>query len=538
LITRNVLISINKPGSHAEELTLALNAELDKAEHDVSVNITSSVSTRLVSPDGIELSISSPSAKGFGHSFRWGPKSMVRPDGSKVWSLDDQLQVQQSSTSVSLSLKCDAQTAICPQDGDRIEATIVTSLQGATAPPPSSVKIVAEVRALPSCQWTSAVLVPDPGEFWDDAQQLMVAAKLFDADRLPVRYSLPELSILWKLETSATEHHVLYQPQTPLKRDSYVAPITQEQRAYEGKYWLTVQLNNAWDSATQATGSCIILHRSVAIRCRNGVSDATKRCATTDMLVETGPPVTAAVVCTLLSICIMLAALRCWYLRSDLTAMRRLSNSRTAAYSRLKKRWSSRASLGSLNRRNSVDDLPIHYAAFCCAPEKMLEAVIHGCPEAVSIPDAYGNLPIHLFIKSLDKHHPDESVCSAVELLLAAYPKGVICLDENSKLPIQLLLESSYSSWPRGRLEVLLAFPFHVDAADNWLCLLQHEAQCSVDRSVQAIIEEAKNSGRATIEQLVYAKDTQGREAWAVATAAKRRPLWGQLLLVGRYLSF
>ena len=83
--------------------------------------------------------------------------------------------------------------------------------------------------------------------------------------------------------------------------------------------------------------------------------------------------------------------------------------------------------------------------------------------------------------------------------------------------------------------------------ASNWLHLLANSPPRSAlldmhstpvlssDVLVEEIIKHAQDTRRATIQQLAYATDTGGREAWAVATKANRKRLWQNLLFCGRY---
>jgi hypothetical protein len=189
-----------------------------------------------------------------------------------------------------------------------------------------------------------------------------------------------------------------------------------------------------------------------------------------------------------------------------------------------------------LNNRDGYGDLPIHCVAVACPPVELLNELLQGFSEGARFTDASGNLPIHLLVRSLGKSQkPIEQLYPAVEALVNAFPKGVIIPDEHSKLPIQLLLESSFSSPERTRLQVLLGFPYDVNGlADNWHCLLQHPESCDSEDSVTAIILEAKMNRGLSIEQVAYATDAMGREAHAVATTSNRRCLWRHLLLLGR----
>jgi hypothetical protein len=270
---------------------------------------------------------------------------------------------------------------------------------------------------------------------------------------------------------------------------------------------------------------------------------------------------------------------------------------REAAYAQLYKRVgaSSRGKLPDMDKADSIGDLPIHYAAACCAPAYVLEAVLAAHPQGASALDSMGNLPIHLLLHALERQKPviEAGYRTRVETLLAAYPKAVLCHDENSKLPIQIVLDSPCASIPPCKLlldaesvstptdttkretqfklldtaatlfgsgvselgislGVMLGRPYDCDGlADNWLCLLEHSsrrtsaemyadpgADDEVDfsaRVVESIVLDTMAATAQKIERLAYATDSRGREAYAVATKENRRYLWKHLLLLGRY---
>jgi hypothetical protein len=314
--------------------------------------------------------------------------------------------------------------------------------------------------------------------------------------------------------------------------------VPQEWRSKAGSYLLSAYIDQGWDERTAGFSDCVIAALPVTIRCSEGYEEADRfgQCiqswaSNTRVIVEIACPILAVLL-------IVLVALRCWYSHSTTTLARRLADERAKMLAQLKARWAfSKGTLGALNETNAYGDFPIHCVAAGCPPLELLNELLSGFPEGARSPDHFGNLPMHLMVQSLRRSkEPAESVYPAFAALLAAYPKAAITPGEHQKLPIELLLETTYVSADKVRLYVLLGFPHSVDGfADNWCGFLMHPIEKDDgEAAVEAIIQEAKRVRGVTIEQLAYAKDSLDREAYAVATKHKRRYLNTHLLLLGR----
>jgi hypothetical protein len=249
--------------------------------------------------------------------------------------------------------------------------------------------------------------------------------------------------------------------------------------------------------------------------------------------------------------------LRWWYVRSATAARRHAM--RTALFWKLQKQYSMAGTLGPMDQLNADGDLPIHYAAECGAPCTLLSAILSSYPEGAKTADSRGNLPLHLLLHGLSKQSDWKEPGSSMSVLLEAFPQAKVLPDMHSKLPIQTFLDIC-PSWAFSHdVAVELGFPLDCNGhADNWLCLLAHgphkvtgspEATpstgpaCSTEGTplvlaewlVEEIIKHAQETGRTTVQQLAYATDSGGREAWAVATKANRNCLRKYVLFCGRH---
>ena len=121
----------------------------------------------------------------------------------------------------------------------------------------------------------------------------------------------------------------------------------------------------------------------------------------------------------------------------------------------------------------------------------------------------------------------------------------------DKKLPIQIILDARLPAAQAGSCEIGVELGFPQDCnggASNWHYLLADNPKkptllgshstpvLASDGLVEEIIGHAQKTRRATIQELAYATDAGGREAWAVATKdLHRKCLWKHLLFCGRY---
>jgi hypothetical protein len=250
----------------------------------------------------------------------------------------------------------------------------------------------------------------------------------------------------------------------------------------------------------------------------------------------------------------MLAGLMfCWYSHSS-NAAKRLAARKRRLLHELQKEYSMTGKLGPMDRVNPDGDLPLHIAVACGAPHTLMRAILASYPEGAKTADARGNLPLHLLLHGLSSQTDWKETYTSMSLLLQAFPGGKVQLNMHSKLPIQMILDACLPAAGGDDLGVELAFPLDCNgSAGNWLYLLADSPKQDLQppsnsdshstpllRSewlVEEIIKHAQETQRATIQQLAYATDTGGREAWAVATKEHRKRLWKYLLFCGRYRS-
>jgi hypothetical protein len=527
--SRVVRLEVSKPGTYGERITLQLSAD-----GDTNFNSTVHIDTKLFSPNGTQLGRVSSGAPAFGERIQWTP---ALPQ-SEEWLLDgagSNVTATSRAYQLGIVIACDGST-LCPRDGDMIQTTVAVSAEGGSA---DSVVVNVHVKALPSCQGTLAALSSNQTSFNHNADSLTLLVFMHDVDRLPIEYSEPALAVSWGPD-AGNRDVVLYQ-RSELGAHVFQAAVPQELRSNAGRFLLSATVNQGWDDQKAGQSDCTVAEFPIVIRCSDGYEEAgpARRCIR--VMKETRQPLPEILVPIFAAALLLLVGLRCWYLRSEITAARRLADARAKTLARLRVRWASgKGTLDSLDEANEFGDLPIHCAAAGFVPLGLLNELIHGYPKGASLPDRLGNLPLHLMVRSLGtSKQPVESVYPAFEALLRAYPKATIIPGEDFKLPIELLLQRPYTLPDRSRLEVLLGFPHNVEGlADNWLGLLQHPTENEDgERAVEAIVQEAKRNRGVTIEQLASATDSSGREAYAIATKSKRRCLNKHLLLLGRFAS-
>jgi hypothetical protein len=527
--SRVVLLNVPKPGAYEEKITLQLSLD-----GDTNFTYTVQVDTELFSPNGTQLGRVGSGAPAFGQRIQWTP---ALPQ-SEEWLLDGAVSNRTANSrayQLGIVIACDGLT-VCPRDGDRIQTTVVVSAEGGSA---DSVIVSVLVKALPSCQETLAALSSHQTEFNHNADSLALLIFMYDVDRLPIEHSEPALTVLWGPDTK-NRNDVLHR-RSELGAHAFKAAVPQELRSNAGRYLLSATINQGWDDHSAGLLDCSIAEFPIVIRCSDGYEEAGPSRQCIQIVKQTRQPIPEILVPIFSAVLLLLVGLRCWYLHSEITAARRLADTRAKTLAQLRARWASgKGTLGSLDETNEFGDLPIHCAAAGHPPLGLLNELLRGSPKGASLPDRLGNLPLHLMVRSLGtSKQPADSVYPALEALLRAYPKAAIVAGEHLKLPIELLLQNPYAIPDRSKLEVLLGFPHNVEGfADNWLGLLQHPTEnAGGEDAVEAIIQEAKRNRGVTIEQLASATDSSGREAYAVATKSKRRCLNKHLLLLGRFAS-
>ena len=93
---------------------------------------------------------------------------------------------------------------------------------------------------------------------------------------------------------------------------------------------------------------------------------------------------------------------------------------------------------GWVTRRRKKDGtirwkvLPLHAALYTKAPKDVVLPLIHAFPEACSLADDQGMLPLHLAM--IDENIDDE----VVKILLQTFPAGVNIKDKVGRLPIAM----------------------------------------------------------------------------------------------------
>ena len=617
LVSRTLRLAMTKPGSLSDRLTLQTQVAGVPPDQMRTV-FTRSATLKTYNGTALQLlSKCDLSGDAFGQSFNWStPLGSTYPEMSRSQLSPDASRPPgslSSSDDFAVRLQCAGSTSICPRDGDTIETVIDFTLSN-FGKQHSSVTIVTEVDALPSCQLSTVSISPETQPVYNDGHGLVVSVHIFDVDGFPIDYTAPELMIEWlppqhssasangpfpfALPSDGPVHEIFYR-QNPSQRHEYDSQVPIELLQLPGEHSVTVRLLTGWSNATQNATACTVFQRTITVQCSNAYAPENGRCVKQFSIFT--PPIMVAMICGVVLVSITLAILRFRYLRSKLTVGRTRLRHRKAAYAQLLRRigGSSRGKIVEMNRADSIGDLPIHYASACCAPAHVLGAILTAHPLSASAVDSMGNLPLHLMLQSLEREKPaSEAACGSVGTLVAAYPDAVLSHDEAAKLPIQILLESSYVSVPyetiesassasdpkrevhwqlletaapscggsgsdvRIRLGMVLGRPFDCDGlADNWLCLLEHssrrpsaevattaasslsllgdEAYDFGARVLEAIVLDTKAAERKLpIERLAYATDSRGREAYAVATKENRRYLWKHLLLLGRYSTF
>ncbi len=463
---------------------------------------------------------------------------------------------------MSLSIECEAGNPICPSDGDLIESRF--SFVASEIEHSPFVTIVTEVQAVPSCRWTRVAVIPELGVLFHDSSQLEVRIWALDADNLPIIYSQPKLTVLWgspvdssqSLQNSSALDTRRALPGT----HEYMSVIPLELRQTPGHYKLIVQLVDGWNSENGNTSTCDIFEHAFSVLCADGftqvMSAGTPQCKEGTFQTVTLEFIVVLLVALVLVTVIAFILLRWWYARSATTAAKR-SALRKALCHKLQKQYAMTGTLGPMDQVNADGDLPIHYAAECAVPCTLLSAILSSYPAGAKTADAQGNLPLHLLLRGLSSQSDWKEASSLMRVLLEAFPAGKVQADMHSKLPIQIFLDVCPPAASRHEVGVELGFPFDCNGgADNWLCLLAHsppKAPCppkaaaldcyspkgmpvlAAEWLVEAIIKYSEETRRATIQQLAYATDAAGREAWAVATKANRKCLSKYLLFCGRY---
>jgi hypothetical protein len=166
----------------------------------------------------------------------------------------------QHSFQVQLSCGENASSIACPADGDLIETTITVQSKNSDPIVATSVKIVTEVQALPSCQHSVATFnLPIDAPILDGAPALWVTVLAIDADGMDITRSNPTITLRWTFE-NRTEL-ILLQRQAVMppefRRNVFFGEVAPRLRAAAGSYGLEVVLQGAWDG-DHPVADCIV----------------------------------------------------------------------------------------------------------------------------------------------------------------------------------------------------------------------------------------------------------------------------------------
>jgi hypothetical protein len=322
--------------------------------------------------------------------------------------------------------------------------------------------------------------------------------------------------------------------------NEYVAEIPPDLLLRLGQFDLVVSALSGWNRTSREMAPCDLLRvRMFAIASNTPSSTGLSPLESTFIGIS-----------IVLLVFMKAGLIGCWYRGEKNVAKRRAARKRRLLHE-LQRKCDIDSTLGPMDRVDAHGDLPIHYAAECGAPHALVRTILSKYPQGAKIKDARGNLPLHLLLHGLSRQTDFTESSSSMELLLALFPGAKLELDMDKKLPIQIVLDAGLPAALAGCCEIGVELGFPLDCiggASNWHYLLadtpkkstlqdSHSSSIlSSDVLVEEIISRAQKTRRATIQQLAYATDAGGREAWAVATKDHHRKcLWKYLLFCGRY---
>jgi hypothetical protein len=551
LQTNVVSITVKKPGVSRDTLRAIIQAT---GEHPYKIGLNVSVSrldgsawpsSRLVVGAVTAVPTNQTSVSAFGQFIEWH-----NPYPPLYWAADlDNAHFSDTwEQAFHLRLECDNKLD-CVADGDILE-TIVSVKSQQDARLSSRVTILAMVESLMSCENSKAQMTQAgkivQGSAISAENSLRVRIEAFDVDGYMISRTRAEIEFRCNNET------LLLQPWSPGSNE-YVAEVPPDLLLHLGQFDLVVRALNGWNQTSRKMAPCDLLRITLVATSQSS---------------QPLNPTWIALGFFIALLCLLAGLSLCWYLRSS-NASKRLAERKRRLLHELQKEYSVTGNLGPMNSVNSDGDLPLHIALACSAPCSLVSAILASYPEGAQRVDARGNLPLHVLVQGLSNQTDWKAAQSSMSLLLEAFPGGILQPDMHSKLPIQILLDACLHTAGSGELGIELGFPLDCNgSAGNWLCLLAHSPKqvllsppkesfvlsptasrvpsstppdshsTSILRSewlVDKIITRAQDSRRATIQELAYATDAWGREAWAVATKEHRKCLWKYLLFCGRY---
>jgi hypothetical protein len=530
LQTQVVSIAIKKPGVGRDTLRAIMQATGERPySFGLSVNVSRLDGalwpmSRVVVGSVTGVPNNQPSASAFGQHIKWHNQSLYW-----VADLDETRQKHSDRTEQEFEIhleKCEDKHN-CATDGDILETILSVTSQQDTGVG-SQVTILTTVESLISCENSKAQMTQAGkiahGNSVSAESALTILVQAVDVDGHMITRTRAEI------EFRCSNQTLLLRPWSPGSNE-YVAEIPADLLLRLGQFDLVVRALNGWNQTSREMVPCDLLRVRMFATASQPLS-----------------PTWIIVIGLLIGILCMLGGLfLCWYSSSS-NAARRLAARKLRLLNDLQKKYEITGKLGPMDRAFPDGSLPIHIALECGAPHMLVMAMLSKYPEGARAADARGNLPLHLLLQGLSSQMDWQEAHSSMSLLLAAFPGGKVQRDMHSKLPVQMLLDACLPAAGSCALGVELGFPLDCNgSAGNWLYLIANSPPNSAmlhshatpvlssDLLVEEIIKHAQESRRATIQQLAYATDTGGREAWAVATKENRKRLWKHLLFCGRY---
>jgi hypothetical protein len=533
LESESVAITVVKPGSLTNRTLTLVVAAHGEAEFDITfdakvTHFGTSSGALLVANRSIR--VDQPSISAFGQHVEWKqrPPEATWPadlDGSRL-KYTDTLRHE-----FVVRLACDGEDQSCAADGDVLETIISMKSQRDTRVG-SRVTILTTVQSLISCEksgaqiWQAGMLVH--GNRVSAERSVTIRVQAVDVDGLNISRTRAEIEFRCGNETLPS------QPWRPGSNE-YVAEVPTDLLLRLGDFDLVALALNGWSQTSREEAPCDLLR--------------VRMFATSPLTpIHLSTFESAFIGTSIVFLMSMMAGLivRWYFLRPNVT--KRLKARKIRLLHELQKKYDIDGTLAPVDRVDADGDLPIHYALECGAAHSLVRAILSKHREGAKAKDARGNLPLHLLLQGLSSQADWAEANASMCLLLAAFPEGKVELDMDRQLPIQILLQACLPAAGGCALGVELGFPLDCDSrAGNWHWLLASSPPeptilnshltpvLSSDVLVEAIVKHAQETRRATIQQLAYATDSGGREAWAVATKEHRQCLWKYLLCCGRY---
>jgi hypothetical protein len=525
-----------KPGSLTNR-TLSLIVEArGEAKLVVAFTVTmtrfETSSGTVIATNG-SINLDQPSFSAFGQHIEW----KQRPPAA-IWTANlDGSQLQYTDTlrhDFAVRLACESGEPSCAADGDTITMVIQVTSPQDSRPNLQEVRIRTSVESLISCeestvQMTQAGMIV-AGTSISAETPMAIRVQAVDVDGLNISHTRAEITFLCGNRT------LLLRPWSPGSNE-YVAEIPAGLLLELGQFDLVVRALNGWNRTGREQAPCDLLRVNMVARMpfKRNILTTVER---------------AFVGISVVLLVFVLTGVIVYWRCLRMSGAKRLAARKIQLLRALQQEYSTTGNLGPMDRVNPDGALPIHYALECGAPDALVRAILSKYPEGAKTRDARGNLPLHLMLHGLSSQTQWKVASSSMHLLLEAFPGGKLELDMHKKLPIQIFLEAGLLAADSCDLGVELGFPLDCNGrAGNWHYVLANSANkvlqppksgsqstvLAYEWLAEMIIQHAQETRRATIQQLAYATDTWGREAWAVATKEHRKCIWKYLLFCGRY---